>query len=550
MAILLVGAAVAYGVARWLRQPPVPFLLAAGLALNFLGALPDRGLVEDAVQLGLAVLVFAAGIELSPARIGDQRSAAIRVGLAQFGILGLATFGVVWLLGLDVRQAIYLALAMAASSTLLVVRLLQQRKQMFEPFGRLVLGVLLLQDLLVILLLPVLVGLPEGVGAAARGLLGSAVLVLAAYVTVRWIAPFLILRLNLDEEGLLLVTLALLFVFIGAAVWLGLPMIAGAFLAGVSLSSFPVSGIVRGQLGSISDFFLAIFLTALGGLIGIPRAEDLLIAAVLSAMVILVTPPLVTMIAERAGQSARSSIEAGLLLSQTSEFSLVVILQGWALGHVTESILTITVVVTIVTMFLTPFLTSNRVVWGLMRFHPTRRQGTRSGTHSGHVLLIGCGETGMPLLETLLTSGRRVVVVDDDPVVVAALREGEVTTIRGDGSDFEVLDRAGARNAEIIISTIRRPRDSLHIIRRARGVPVLVRVFEDEDVERIRRHGGIPISYAEAASDDFLAWLEQATEYGLDRERRARPRTSSTGGGALTPGGVHLAGGGDAPPDR
>jgi Kef-type K+ transport system membrane component KefB len=524
IAILLGGAAAGFALARWLRLPAVPFLLIAGLALNALDLLPERPLLEDSVLLGLAFLVFAAGIELNPARVGPQRDAALRVGLAQFGLLAAAGFVAVRFLGADLQQAIYLALAVAASSTLLVVRLLQQRRQMFEPFGRLVLGVLLLQDLLVILLLPVLTGLPEGIGVALRGLAGSAVLVAAAFAAIRWVTPLLVVRMKLDEEALLLVTLAILFLFIAGAVSLGLPMIAGAFLAGVSLSAFPVNGIVRGQLGSLSDFFLAIFLTALGGLVGMPAAGDLMTVVVLTLVVVLLTPPLVTIVAEAAGLSAKAAIEAGLLLAQTSEFSLVVVLQGWAAGHLSEAVVTIIVLVTMLTMFLTPILATNRMTWRLMALHPLRRRGAAVESPSGHVLLLGCGDNGMPLLETLLSSGRDVVVVDDDPVVIATLREGDIPCIRGDGSDFEILRRAGAEQAEIIVSTMRRPRDSLHLLRRVQRTPVLVRVFDDGDAERVRRRGGIPISYAEAATDDFLAWLDQAEAVGLGAERRKRPR--------------------------
>ena len=524
LAILLLASAIAYGFARWRRLPSVPFLLIAGLALRFMGVLPERELLEDTVQLGLAFLVFAAGIELNPRRVGGQRRAALQVGIAQFILLAAVGYGAVVLLGAEFQQAVYLALALAASSTLLVVRLLQQRKQMFEPFGRLVLGVLLLQDMLVILLLPVLTGLPEGPLEVLRGVATTAILVAAAFASIRWLTPY-ILRLDLDEEGLLLATLALLFLFIGAAYWLGLPMIAGAFVAGVALSAFPVNGIVAGQLRSLSDFFLAIFLTALGGLVGVPTQGDLVISIVLILVVILLTPPLVTIIAEAAGLSARAAIEAGLLLAQTSEFSLVVALQGWSEGYLPESVLTIVVIVTMATMFLTPFIASNRMTWRLMAIHPLRDRGAEAvAPPSGHVLLIGCGDNGLPLLETLLGAGHSVVVVDDDPAVIESLREGDVPCIRGDGSDFDVLDRAGAKNAEIIISTMRRPRDSLHLLRRVRDVPVLVRVFDADEERRIARHGGIPISYAEAATEDFLEWLDQAELVGLKEERRTRPR--------------------------
>ncbi|HUE95296.1 MAG TPA: cation:proton antiporter [Longimicrobiaceae bacterium] len=528
LALLLVASAAAFGIARLLRLPAVPFLLVAGLVMRVFGALPERELLEDAVQLGLAVLVFAAGIELNPRRVGSQARAAVRVGFLQFVLLATAGFGAVTLLGADFQQAIYLSLALAASSTLLVVRLLQQRKQMFEPFGRLVLGVLLIQDMLVILLLPILVGVPEGIGEVVRGLGTIAVLVAAAFASIRWLAPFLILRLDLDEEGLLLVTLALLFLFMGAASWLGLPLIAGAFLGGVALSSFPINGIVRGQLQSLTDFFLAIFLTALGGLIGVPTWSDLGIALILTLLVVVLTPPLVTVIAEAAGLSARASIDAGLLLAQTSEFSLVVALQGWATGHLPESGLTIVVIVTMATMFLTPFIATDRMTWRLMAYHPLRHRGEFGEPPSGHVLLLGCGDNGMPLLETLLGAGHSVVVVDDDPSVIEALQEGDVPCIRGDGSDFDVLQRAGAQNAAVVISTMRRPRDSLHVLRRIRNVPVLVRVFDDDDAKRIARHGGIPISYADAATEDFFSWLDQAAAIGLTAERRTRPRKGSS----------------------
>jgi Kef-type K+ transport system membrane component KefB len=524
IALLLAAAAVGFALARWLKLPAVPFLLVAGLALNVLGLMPPRELLEDTLQLGLAFLVFAAGIELSPRRVGSQRGAAVRVGIAQFVVLGGIGFAAILPFRLPIQEGIYLALALAASSTLLVVRLLQQRKQMFEPFGRLVLGVLLMQDMLVILLLPILTGLPDGIPEALRGLAGTATLLLGVVVWIAWLAPLLVIRMKLDEEGLLLVSLATLFIFIGGAVYLGLPMIAGAFLAGVSLSGFPVSGIVRGQLSSLSDFFLATFLTALGGLITIPEPADLAIALVMIAIVVLVTPPLVTVIAEAAGMSARAAIESGLLLAQTSEFSLVVALQGWSTGHIREESLTIVAIVTMVTMFLTPFIATNKMTWRLMAIHPIRRRMGLAQPRSGHVLLLGCGDTGLPILETLMTAGHDVLVVDDDPAVIEALRDGDVPCIRGDGSDFEVLRMAGAEQAGVIISTMRRPRDSLHLLTRVHDIPVLVRVFDDEDADRIEHHGGIPISYAAAATDDFLAWLDQATEFGLKEERRTRPR--------------------------
>jgi Kef-type K+ transport system membrane component KefB len=522
--LLLIGAALGHGVARWLRLPAIPLLISAGILLRLVGAVPTPEVLEDTLVLGLMFLLFVAGIELNPGRVGAQRAAALRIGLAQFFILGGVGFGAAVLMGMDLATANYVALALTASSTLVVVRLLQRRQQMFEPFGRLVLGVLLLQDLLVIVLLPVVVGLPEGIGRAAAGLAGALLLVGIAYVFLRWITPLLVLRLGLDTEGTLLVVLTVLFGFIGLAALLQLPLVAGAFLAGVSLSRFPVSGVVRAPLTSFGDFFLALFFTAFGALITLPSLDLLVRAFVLALVVVVVTPPLVVAIAERSGLSARPSIEAGLLLAQTSELSLIVALQGWSAGHLAYDVFLMVALVTVLTMVLAPFVTVPEVVWSLMRWHPLRQEGAPSSVPRGHVLLLGCGDNGMPLLETLLSSGYETVVVDDDPAVVSRLREAEVACIRGDGADHTTLDAAGAAHARLIISTLRRPSDAMGVLRRVKDVPVLVRVFDPADADRIREAGGTPILYSSAAVEDFLAWLDQAEGFGIHRERRQRPR--------------------------
>jgi Kef-type K+ transport system membrane component KefB len=522
--LLLAGAAAGLGLSRWLRLPAIPMLLLAGLALGQVALLPEQEILEQSLVLGLTFLVFVAGIELNPRRVGAQKRAALRVGVAQFLLLGGVGTAFAWAAGLGLQTALYIGLALTASSTLVVVRLLQQRRQLFEPFGRLVIGVLLLQDLLVILLIPLLGRAPDGVIAMATGLAAALLLVALAYVCLRWVTPFIVVRLKPDEEYLLLTVLAILFVFMGMADVLGLPLVAGAFLAGVSLSGFPVSGVIRGLLSSLSDFFLAIFFIAFGALLTLPSPSELYIALLLTVLVVLFTPLLVTVVAERAGLSSRPAIESGLLLAQTSEFSLVVALQGLVLGHVGGEVFRIVAFVTVVTMVLTPFISTDRVTWRLMRLYPARRRGGDELEAQDHILLLGCGDNGMPLLETLITAGKPVVVVDDDPAVIDRLREGDVPCIRGDGTDLDVLRAARAREARVIISTVRRPTENEAVLSYARGVPVICRVFEPEDAETIRADGGTPVLYSEAAAADFLAWLEQAETVGLHRERRRRPR--------------------------
>lgn len=545
-AILLAAAAVAFGFARWLDMAPLPFLVVAGMALARVDAFPVE-MLQDAVVYGLTVVLFVAGTELSPKRVRQQRSTAMRVGITQFLTVGTLGTLIALLLGYARLPAVYVGLALAASSTLVIVRLLQRRGQLYEPSGRVVVGVLLLQDLLVILTIPLLMFAPAGIEGMVRGLAGSLALLALAFACMRWIAPR-IARLALEPEPLLLGALAVLAVFVALALRLGVPMAAAAFLAGLALSPFPLRGVLRGQLSPINEFFGAIFFIALGGLIGSPGPRALMHAAAFIAMVLVVTPPLVAMVTQRAGFTTRSALESGLLLAQTSELSLVLVLQGMLAGQLTQETFSTLLLVTVVTIVLTPWLSSDAAVQRLIELIPGRRHqlatpralsalpaasappaGIRTlagaaaapataqheppaeGAPSGHVLLLGCGIGGMSLLETLFAAGHRVVAVDDDPNIVEQLRKGEVDVVRGDASDPATLHAAGADRALIISSTIRRPRDNQRLLETVRDVPVMIRVFEDDDADWVRAAGGIPIVYSDAAAEEFIRWFDRFT---------------------------------------
>lgn len=225
--------------------------------------MPDD-LLDDMIRIGLAVLVFTAGVELSPHRMRGRARQIVWVAVVQFLTLGISGFLVARLLGYEFTTALYLGCAISASSTLVVVRHLQQRQQMFEPFGRLVLGVLLLQDVFIILILVALLHFNEGWVAIIRAIGSTLFLAGFALVIHRWLVPWLMSKIRLDEEELMLGALAVFFVFAGVSHFIGLPFLVRAFIAGFALSAFPVNGLVRGMLGSISAFFLALFLFVSG----------------------------------------------------------------------------------------------------------------------------------------------------------------------------------------------------------------------------------------------------------------------------------------------
>ena len=515
-ALLLAVAAAAHGLARLFRLPAIPVLIGAGMSLGLTGIVPKEFGLGNAVgegainvlELGLVFLVFASGVELNPRRFKRFGNAVVWVAAVQFSLAMGAGYVCAVMMGMGKLEAVYMGGGLAASSTLVVLRHLQARKAMFEPYARVVTGVLLLQDVALVLLIIVLSRVNGGGWAVGKGLWEAGVIGGIAWVAQRFVIPKLVLRFQPDEENLLLWLVAVLLGFVGVASWLGLPLIAGAFAGGFVFSAFPLNGLVRGQLSSLVDFFQAMFFVALGALLGVPEPGLWLQAAVYSAVVLVVTPPLVALVAEWRGLNARAGIESGLLLAQTSEYSLLLGLSGIALGHVSPETFSILALTTVITMAATPFLGREQVADFLLPFHPLRKRKNPGETPAGHVLILGFGAAGMWILKPLLAQGEKVLVVDDDAVVCGALAKKNIPFLRGDGAEEEVLAKAGAREAKLVIASMRRVGDALNVLRHVKDVPVVARVFEEEDAEKIRRAGGVPVMNSMAAADTFMAWVE------------------------------------------
>ncbi len=505
-------AAIGHALARWRRLPVVPILLVIGIALPLVGAGIERGEARRFVELGIAFLVFNAGIELNPQRFLHHTRQVLGVGLGQFVLIGYAGFQVAFWMGFGWTPSLYLGFAAAASSTLVVIGQLKASQQMFQPFGRLVTGVLLFQDALMIGIIVALTHVNGGAGSIFGSLGLFALLAALAGAVHVWLLPWVERLFHPDAETLLLLALAVLFLFLGAAHALGLPLIAGAFLAGFTLSVFPLNGLLRGLLSSLSEFFQALFFTALGSLVLFTSWWIPVQAIVFAGLVIVLTPVVVTCLAEWLGQSSRNALESGLLLAQTSEFSLVIGLVGVAAGHLDEAMFSVIALTAALTMMITPFLATDQVVWALLPFHPGHRKPIEYPKIEGHTLLIGFGSAGMWLVKDLHKAGHQVLVVDEDASVIAHCEKSRIACLRGEGTDPRLLQRAGIRAAQLVLVNLPRPMDAVKIVREAAGTRVIARVFEEADAARVQEAGGIPVSTAEAAFNHFYEWFEKTEE--------------------------------------
>ena len=557
LAFILFAAALASGLARGFRWPLIPLYLIAGMLLP---VVQDWGLVlvewlpeavgsfvaahqgddfvalEKAIlELGLAFLVFAVGLDLNPQRAGERKKAVLYVGAGQFFVLGGAGFLAGLALGYPSTVAVFLGLVLAASSTLVVVRHLKQQQKLFTRGGRLVTGVLVLQDLLVIIGLVVLLRLSDGFGAIALGIGGMLLLAACSWLAARYVIPRLVLQSSLGEELLLLSVLTILTFFMGLTYALGLPVIAGAFMAGLALSTFPVNGVVRGLINSLNDFFLALFFLVLGATIGWPSLDLFLTGIVFLALLLIVTPILVKTVAEMNGFSSRSAVESGLLLAQTSEFSLIIALyaahpEGGQL--ITQEMFSLIALLTVFSMALTPVISSTPVVDRLIKLSPVSRWRARqadfrqSGKEfSDHIIMAGIGEAGFRLIRQIQRAGTEVVVIEEDGALLQQLQEKEIPFVRGDFTSPATLEEAGLTRARAIVSTAARE-DENHALMEALGphsLPLVLLVPDQRAAERCPPHPNLyPLPIANRTAERFFEWfnLTLATKSETPEEGR------------------------------
>lgn len=510
LAVLFVAAAAGMALGTWLRAPPAPFVLAAGFLLPALGAPLEPVLLDGGLALSATFLVFVLGAQMDPSHVGREGRAAVRVAFTHLGAILVFGVPVGLMLEGDLRTSVYFVLALGAGSTLVVFDLLRRRERFYEPIGRVVIGVLLLQNSLVLISLSVLTALDEGLGAVARALGGVLLLVIASRGVTRYLGPLILERLQLDDEERLLFVLAVLFAFAGLAHALSLHPVVGAFFGGAGLARFPLGAFVRGHVVSFEDFFLASFYVSLGASVPVPSLAELMAEGTLVLALLFISPLLLLRAARRAGLTVRGSLETVSLIVPCGELSILVAMIGLSAGHIEESVFRVILTVAAATMALAPALSSDSVLSRLARWYPGGLDRTARLPFADHVLLLGCGDSGRVVLDTLAARGLSVVVLDDDPGVVAALNDEGIAAFRGDGGDPVQLDRVGMRQALAVISFMRRISDNERLLRATPHPPVFVRVFSDSEGERVERAGGRSVVESELGKEAFMGWFDRS----------------------------------------
>jgi Kef-type K+ transport system membrane component KefB len=477
-AVLLLICALAGAVFVRLRQPVLIAYIVVGIAVGpaVFGLVTAHDQIDLLAQVGVAVLLFAVGLKLDLHHVRHIGPVALATGLGQLAFTIVIGFALVLALGKGWLEALYVAVALTFSSTIIIVKLLSDKRELDSLHGRIAVGFLIVQDLAVVLAMMVmsaLRGTAEGAGGPAGLLdvlvsLGWRLTVAAAAMVVlmRWVLPAVVAAMARSQELLLVFAIAWGVALAALGEWAGFSKEAGAFLAGFSLASTPYREAMSARLTGIRDFLLLFFFIDLGAKLELAAlGAEVVPAMVLSLFVLIGNPLIVMAIMGYMGYRRRTGFMAGLTVAQISEFSIVFVAMGITLGHVGVPALSLTTLVGLVTITASTYMILyaqplyERVAPWLRIFERQRpfremvADAGPAGAHAAQAIVFGLGRYGSRLFEQLHADGIAVVGVDFDPEAVRALQRRGLPVLFGDGEDPDFLETLPLRQVRWVITT-------------------------------------------------------------------------------------------------
>lgn len=461
------------------------------LGLSTLISSPSIEMLHFLATLGVTLLLFLVGLEMNWGEVRKVGRECLFLFLGQTMLL-VAVFVMFGLfaVGFTPLVAVLFAVAMTFSSTIVVVKVLSEKKDLTGYSGRLSIGVLLLQDILAIGLLIFIPSVGEGINIAGFSLLliKLLVLILAVNVVGHYLISELMKRVIKTAEDLVLFSLAwFVLVVYGSVALLGVSAEVGGLLAGLSLSTSWGHFQIISKIRVIRDVFLTLFFVLLGFQVGI-SGVDWGLVAVLIFMIVVVKFLVTHTVSRLVGLSGRNAILLGLNMTQISEFSLVVMAAGLSAGLWNEPIVKAVTMTGLFLMVLSTILISKseklsvgigKLSKLLFRFGGKNVQIRVE--HRDHIVLFGGDRTGKSILSFLNKNGEKTVVVDFNPQVVASMKRKGESIIFADAADPDVLDLTNIAEAKLIISTIKNINDSLSLLAELKFRKIEVPVIADAE---------------------------------------------------------------------
>ncbi len=495
-AIILLMAAVFGGLGQMLRQPLIVMFIALGIVVgpSVMDVVQSQAQIHLLAELGISVLLFIVGLKLDLRLIKSIGKTALLTGLGQVFFTSVVGYFIGIWLGFSSLHSIYIAVALTFSSTIIIVKLLSDKKEIDSLHGQISIGFLIVQDIVVILAMIVLSAMgresdsPLAIEMVFTVLKGG-LLILIVFVVTKWVLPRLSFFLAKSQELLALFAVAWALGLAAISDIIGFSSEVGAFLAGVSLATSPFKENISSRLVNLRDFLLLFFFVNLGANLDLSLiGEQVSSAVVFSVFVLIGNPLIVLIIMGIMGYRKRTAFLAGLTVAQISEFSLIFAGLGLAAGHLTDSIVGLITLVGLITIGASTYLIlySHQIydkisfLLGVFErkdpYGEAKIQQIKKVDYD--VVIFGVGRFGANIADQLdLHPEVNFLGVDFDPELVQSWQQNNRPIIYGDIEDADLLEYIPFDNVKCVVVTIPYMEQSLYLLKTLRKQNFKGRIF-------------------------------------------------------------------------
>ncbi|MFC0261080.1 cation:proton antiporter [Fontibacter flavus] len=531
-AIILFFAALLGIIGQLLKQPLIVMFIFLGVLVgpSFLDIVQSKEQIHLLADIGIAILLFIVGLKLDLRLIKSIGKIALMTGIGQVIFTSLFGYVIGIALGFSSMESFYIAVALTFSSTIIIVKLLSDKKEIDSLHGQIAVGFLIVQDLVVILVMIILSTLNRA-GDSLIGveigltLIYTMIFVGFTFLAMRYFVPGITLFLARSIELLTLFGIAWAVAMAAISELIGFSAEVGAFLAGVTLASSPYKDVISSRLVSLRDFLLLFFFVNLGSNLNLSLIGEQIPSSIIFSLFVLIGNPLIVLVIMGImGYRKRTSFLAGLTVAQISEFSLIFAGLGLAVGHINEEVLGLITLVGLITIALSTYMILYSYplydflapILGVFEKRHIKEGKDRMARDQNpfEIVVIGLGRFGTEIIKRIEEkSSAKYFGVDFDPQVVREFQEQNKSVIYGDLEDPELLDRIPLQHVKCIINTVPNAEFAVHLVKRLGRLGFKGSIYHTAlqkiDQYLLKEEGieGIVIPYQLAATNFFNDYL-------------------------------------------
>jgi len=470
------------GIMKLLKQPLIIGYILAGIIVSpyFLNVVRSTETIAVFSQIGVALLLFIVGLSLSPRVIKEVGKVSLITGIGQIIFTSLIGFFISRLLGFSVIVSLYIAIALTFSSTIIIMKLLSDKKDLEKLYGKISIGFLLVQDIFVIILLMVISSFSGNLSMdnLSFGIILGGILLIGGFVLISiYVLPSLSKFFAKSQEFLFLFSIGWGLGLASLFHYMGFSMEIGALVAGIALSMSPFHYEISSKMRPLRDFFIILFFILLGSQMVFGNINELIAPAIIFSLFILIGNPLIVMIIMGLlGYKKKTGFQAGFTVAQISEFSLILIALGVSVGHLTNEILSLVTIVGLITISGSTYLIlySNKIYPYLSKylsiFERKKVKEDEQEAKDYDIILFGYNRIGYDLLQSFKKLKKKFLVVDYNPETTLKLAKKKIECRYGDVDDDEFLNALNLTKTKMIVSTIPEFETNLLLINKIRQI--------------------------------------------------------------------------------